>query len=218
MTEVPRKCFERCILDDLVNTVEQSDIAQGGFRTERGTIEVIASYQETVIQFRKKHGRSPITVFLDIKAAYDSVDHNILLTKLAERRCSPQLLRITEQLMCGIESVISINGVDSPALMHNAGVLQGAMISPMLYSLYINDLADTVRTVIPGKQSVFMHADDVAIVVESEEQLDPLMQILERHSHENNYWYNARKCSVELDQRRVYLRGTHDKVQCIQVP
>lgn len=114
LTEVPRKCFERCIMDELVGIIEQLDIAQGGFRANRGTIEVIASYQETVLQFKRTHKREPIVVFLDIKAAYDSVDHNILLTKLAERGCTPQLLRITEQLMCGVESVVSVNGVDSP--------------------------------------------------------------------------------------------------------
>lgn len=207
LTEVPRKCFERCIMEELVGVIEQLDIAQGGFRANRGTIEVIASYQETVLQFKRTHRRSPIVLFLDIKAAYDSVDHNILLTKLAERGCNPQLLRITEQLMCGIESVISVNGVDSPPLIHRAGVLQGAIISPALYSLYIDDLAEAVRAVIPGNQSVFMYADDVAIIVEREDQLEPLMRVLEAHSSRNNYRYNVRKCEILNSTADAILSG-----------
>ena len=194
-------------MDELVGIIEQLDIAQGGFRANRGTIEVIASYQETVLQFKRTHKREPIVVFLDIKAAYDSVDHNILLTKLAERGCTPQLLRITEQLMCGVESVVSVNGVDSPPLQHRAGVLQGAIISPVLYSLYIDNLAEAVREILPGRQSVFMYADDVAVIVEREDQLEPLMRILEAHSNTNNYRYNVRKCEILNSPTDAVLYG-----------
>jgi hypothetical protein len=135
-------------------------------------------------------------MFLDIKAAYDSVDHNILLTKLMEKDCAPPLLRIVQQLMTGITSTIMVNGVESEEFEHKAGVLQGSIISPLLYSLYINDLAEAVRTVAPGLQRVFLYADDVAIIVDNEEQIKTITDALEAHSHLNNYRYNPRKCEI----------------------
>ena len=160
-----------------------------------------------MLQFKKKHKRAPIVLFLDIKAAYDSTDPNILLTRIRERDANGHLLRIIEQLMCGVESVVAVNGVDSAPLKHRAGVLQGSIISPVLYSLYIDSLPAAVREILPGQQSVFLYADDVAVVIESEKQLKPLMEKLEEHSYQHNYRFNPRKCEIMNSPQNVSIYG-----------
>lgn len=207
LTEVLRKLFERCILEELKRFIEPLDLAQGGFRRNRGTIETIASLQETVLQFERKNKRQPIILFLDIKAAYDSVDHDLLLLRLKERKCPEPYIRITEQLMCGITSRVYVDSKESVPFLHEAGVLQGSIISPMLYSLYIDTLADSVRRIIPGDQSIFMYADDVAIVIDHEGKFDLVADALESHSYLNNYRFNPRKCEIMNATNEFKLYG-----------
>jgi hypothetical protein len=206
LTEILRKIFERCILGQIVGKIEPLDLAQGGFRRHRGTIEVIAAYNESIIQFQKRNrGTSPIVLFIDIKAAYDSVDHNILLTKLKQTGIDEYLLRTVQQLMVGISSRLLVNGLESREFLHEAGVLQGSIISPMLYSLYINDLARSVREIVPGQQSIFMYADDVAILIENSEQLQELIPHIVEHSIANNYRFNPRKCEIMNTSSEVHI-------------
>ena len=69
--------------------------------------------------------------------------------------------------MSGIKSRIVVGGVESDEFEHEAGVLQGSIISPLLYSLYIDDLAENIRQATLSRNNVFMHADDVAVMLES---------------------------------------------------
>ena len=207
LTEILRKVFERCLLPQLRNVVEPLDISQGGFRAERGTIETIASLNETILQYERREKKQPIIVFLDIKAAYDSVDHALLMRKLARRDCPRPLLRMVKELMVGVTSKIRINGRESETFEHRAGVLQGSIISPMLYSLYIDDLAEAIRETLPGLQRVFMYADDIAVVLHNEEEVNLLSPILEEHSRMNNFKFNPRKCEIMNAETVMTLYG-----------
>ena len=207
LTDVLRKTFERCILEPLRRVIEPLDLAQGGFRVHRGTTETIASLNESILQFERRKHRSPILLFLDIKAAYDSVDHKLLFSKLKRRNCPEYLLRIVEQLMSGIKSRIVVGGVESDEFEHEAGVLQGSIISPLLYSLYIDDLAENIRQATLSRNNVFMYADDVAVMLERPEYIEGTTLALERHSRLNNYRFNPRKCEIMGTNERMTIYG-----------
>ena len=93
LAENMHKLFERCILSELTYVVEPLDIAQGGFRMKRSTIDQVASLHELVIHQRRK--KKPVLVcFLDIKAAYDSVHQALLWKKLIQKRPSLPLAEL----------------------------------------------------------------------------------------------------------------------------
>ena len=99
------------------------DAEQGGFHTNRGTTETIASLNETILQFEKKfRGRNPVIAFLDIQKAYDNVDWNVLTRQLREEYNMPEnLVWMIIELFTGVKSMIAINGVESSELIHRAG-------------------------------------------------------------------------------------------------
>ena len=207
LTEILRKLFERLLLPYINGYIENKlDIAQGGFRSSRGTIETIASLNETIIQFESKfHNRNPVIAFLDIQKAYDSVDWNVLIRQLKEDYSMPEdMVWMIIELFTGVKSMIAINGVESSELVHRAGVLQGSVISPILYSSYINSLARSIRqslgTLRPNEtedpQSIFMYADDVAIVARNDIEMEAVLRSCEEHSREIHYKFNVRKCEV----------------------
>ena len=207
LTEILRKLFERLLLPYVNGYIEpKMDIAQGGFRSNRGTIESIASLNETILQFRKKfRGRNPVIAFLDIQKAYDSVDWNILFSKLRDDyEMPPDVNWLLIELFTSTRSTIAINGVESDTLTHRAGVLQGSVLSPILYSSYINTLAKYSREAIMNYridenidwQTTFMYADDVAIVARNDEEMAAALAGCERNSIDTHYKFNVRKCEV----------------------
>jgi hypothetical protein len=144
-------------------------------------------------------------IYLDIQKAYDSVDWNVLIKRLGEEYSLPnELSWMIIELFTGVKSTIAINGVESTELIHRAGVLQGSVISPILYSSYINSMAGKIRQILrsirPGEeddlQCTFMYADDVAILVRSDAEMEAVLRGCEEHSREIHYKFNVRKCEI----------------------
>ena len=69
LTENLRKLYERLILPSLTQRIEPLHIYQGGFRKYRGTLDQIASLQETIHLFKRKQKEFGYLCFLDIRAA-----------------------------------------------------------------------------------------------------------------------------------------------------
>jgi hypothetical protein len=146
-------------------------------------------------------------VFLDIKAAYDSVDRRILWNKLVSKGAPAFMVRILKSLFDECHSTVAVNGKDSGKLVHQAGLLQGSIISPVLYSLFVNDMAQRLREVssisfdgcdykggfykVPG---AFFYADDIAVVGKDPDETRDILRVCEEHSKENNYEFNPKKC------------------------
>lgn len=95
LTENLRKLYERSLQGTITNAINQSlHKSQGGFRQKRSTIDQIASLNEEILQrSRKLGGRWPVTAYLDIKAAYDTVHRPTLWKTLREKGLKGRLLR-----------------------------------------------------------------------------------------------------------------------------
>jgi hypothetical protein len=218
LTEILRKIFERLILPQINVYIERKiDIAQGGFRADRGTIESVASLNETILQFRSKFKKKkPVIAFLDIQKAYDSVDWNILFGNLRDKYEIPDDLNwLLIELFTNTKSTIAINGVETDTLTHRAGVLQGSVLSPILYSSYINSLASYTRDAIMSHrdeedidlQTTFMYADDIAIIARDDDELEAALAACERNSEDMHYRFNVGKCEVMNTQRPHKIYG-----------
>lgn len=80
-----RKLYEKILFPYFTSLLEPLDISQNGFRARRATLDAAAALQELIIEHRARSQRALLVAFLDIKAAYDSVDRTILFKTLAEK-------------------------------------------------------------------------------------------------------------------------------------
>ena len=84
-------------------------------------------------------------LFLDFRKAFDLVDHEILLRKLAELNVNNSLIWLwVKSFLDGRSQQVNLGGIKSRSEPCPAGVLQGSIISPTLFNVHINDLEDTV--------------------------------------------------------------------------
>ena len=97
-------------------------------------------------------------VFLDLRKAFDTVNHKVLLSKLSAFNCSPLTLSWIESYLTGRRQHVTVNNRLSPALDLSTGVPQGSILGPLLFTLYINDLP----SVCPDVETQ-LYADDTVI-------------------------------------------------------
>ena len=98
-------------------------------------------------------------VFLDIKKAFDSINHHILLNKMNEQfGIFGMELKWFESYLLNRVQQCCINGELSSKKVITCGVPQGSILGPLLFLLYINDLPDCLKLTTPG-----MYTDDTQI-------------------------------------------------------
>jgi len=168
-------------------------------------VDQAASLHEAIIQRKKTLGRPALLGFLDIKAAYDSVDREKLWNKLIRKGASKELVTILMALFSNNESCIVVNGRKSEPLKHPMGLMQGSIISPVLYSIFVDDLAGELRKKSRGSLGgtslmAFFYADDIALVADDEVHMQELLDICEGHAQKNGYRFAPQKCELITPQ------------------
>ena len=101
-------------------------------------------------------------VFIDLKKAFDTVDHDIFCKKLAHYGVQHRELSWFKSYLTNRKQFCRVNGVDSDFRDIEVGVPQGSCLGPLLFLIYINDLPQAVRD-----STVSMFADDTSICQQS---------------------------------------------------
>jgi hypothetical protein len=91
---------------------------------------------------------------------------------------------------------IRLNHLHEPINV-NRGVLQGSIISPILFNLYIDDLVESLDQ---EAYEVLAYADDIAVLWKDEEQLLRVMDILEKWSINTCIGINKEKSGILIVQ------------------
>lgn len=201
LTETLRKLYERCLLKMLLDYLEPYDIAQGGFRHKRSTVDSIASLHEAILQRKATTGKYPIVAYLDIQAAYDTVERSILWREVAERGFNHELLVALKELFDHNKSCVSLQGAKSREIEQPVGLLQGSILSPLLYAAFINKLPGRLREhssfrLYTERIASFFYADDIAIVADSPAQLQMMLRTCEEFSIDYCFRFNPGKCEI----------------------
>ena len=106
-------------------------------------------------------------LFLDLKKAFDTVDHKILIDKLEAYGVQGHALQWFTSYLSGRKQVCKFNNEISNTANITCGVLQGSNLGPLLFLVYINDLPNCLTAT---KASMF--ADDTDISCHGDSSVD----------------------------------------------
>ena len=158
------KIFEKLVHQKLPLFLEKNKQLyqfQFGFRSKHSTSHALISLTEKI---RAALDKNPFAcgVFIDLRKAFDAVNHNILISKLEyyDNRGIP--LAWFKSYLHNRFQYVSVNGTDSELLLIKHGVPQGSILGPLIFLLYINSLH---KAIIFSKIHYF--ADDTNFLYES---------------------------------------------------
>lgn len=131
-------------------------------------------------------------IYTDLSKVFDSVDHVILLDKLSSFGICGPLLSWFGSFLTGRTQQVKILDQLSSSFNASPGVLQGGHLSPLLFSLFINDLKSVFRFC---EYSLF--ADDLKMYM-SVNSLDDCMRLQNDFIHFSNWCiYNRLKINID---------------------
>ena len=164
LTSCVSKLFERIILSRLLFFVESNSILsprQAGFRPGRSTLDQILYLSQSISDgFNKpRPGSRTILSTIDFSKAFDSVWHPALFHKLISAGPPPCFARWNQSFLSDRRACMVFQNHKSRSFRVRRGVLQGSILGPVLFSLFINDLPASL----PSSVSCSLYADDLAI-------------------------------------------------------
>ena len=136
---------------------------QFGFRQNRSTIDALVELSENVRLNWLNCKQNTISTFLDLKKAFDTLDHQILLAKCSSYGLRGHVLKVLKSFLSRKFQYIEIGSKKSSMRSIKIGVLQGSIIGPLLFIIYIKDL--TLET---SDIKSILYADDTVVYTKSE--------------------------------------------------
>ena len=149
-------------------------------------------------------------VFIDLKKAFDTVDHDILCRKLEYYGIQQQQLAWFKSYLSNRKQFSRVDGVDSSVEGINVGVPQGSCLGPLLFLIYINDLPQAVR-----KSSVSMYADDASLCHQSSD-ITQLHEAINSDLAQFEKWLKGNKLSLNVMKTHSMLISTKPKHKTLE--
>jgi len=101
-------------------------------------------------------------VFLDLRKAFDSVNHSILLTKLEHYGVRQNALKLIQSYLSNRRQYVQAGNTKSSLNSIISAVPQGSILGPLLILIFINDLqkSNSMKTVLFADDTVLVESDD----------------------------------------------------------
>ena len=169
---------------------------QSGFIPGRSTGDAIYGLMMDLYTARNKGQRSAV-VFLDMRKAFDTVDHLILLAKLNSAHLDDRFMRWFRSYLHSRKQQTRANNITSTPTSVNRGVPQGSVVGPLLFTLYVNDVCSRLKN-----SRCFLYADDIALVV-SGKDVHRVQLLLQEDLNSVNTWCQENKLTVNAAKTKV---------------
>jgi len=144
-----------------------------------------------------------VALFVDLKAAFDSVDRGKLMETMRVRGVREGIVRRMEQVLRETKCRVRVGGKEGNCFWTARGVRQGCPLSPMLFNIMLADMEEEMGKVKWGgvrlgdkRAYTLAYADDMMMLAEGEEEMRSMMERLERYLDGKKVELNVEKTKI----------------------
>ncbi len=171
---------------------------QFGFQKKISTEHCILHLSNYVSE-ALNNNKFALGVFLDLQKAFDVVDHNILLLKLENLGIRDKALEWFRNYLSNRTQVVNINGETSAETKIDISVMQGSILGPLLFLIFINDLPNASNLL-----HLLLFADDTC-ALDSDKDINQLIARVNTELHKLCNWFLANKISVNASKCKYII-------------
>ena len=206
---LPGKLAERLMHTHISQFIESHGLfnsKQGGFRKGRSTISTVATLTDDLLTgFNNK--KYSIATFIDLKKAFDTINHDILIKKLPHFGMNIDIINWLSNYLTNRAQKCTVNGLSSRERPIRCGVPQGSILGPLLFLMFINDIDSSFV-----HSNVLLYADDTVIYATHEDELSAHLWM----SEDLNVlckWCHKNQLTINLKKTKVMIFGTRNMLK-----
>jgi hypothetical protein len=199
--DVIGKLFEKILLARILHEMSEHCLMQDeqlGFRPRQSTsLQLTCLVERITRNFGKK--RLTGAVFFDVAKAFDTVWIDGLLYKLTLLNFPFYIVHTISSYLQGRTFEASFQTATSSRRGMRAGVAQGGLISPVLFSLYVNDMPAPLHHV-----ELALYADDTAVIATSRRPT-LLVSYLESYLNYLQWWLSEWRITINVSNSTAII-------------
>ncbi|KAL0871522.1 hypothetical protein ABMA27_005236 [Loxostege sticticalis] len=204
------KLFERLVHNQIYPILHKTIIEeQHGFVKNRSTTSNLLTFTNAL--FENIDDRVQIdAIYTDFEKAFDKVDHEILLNKIAYNGIRGNLLRWFASYVLNRTQKVVVNGYQSASISVTSGVPQGSILGPLLFVIFINDIKECFQN-----SKFLLYADDLKVykIIKNMQDCESLQSDLDRftaYCTENKLHLSVQKCySITFTKKKRIVRHNY---------
>ena len=197
------KLFEKCLLDQLNNYFASNNLIspnQYGFKKNCSTNDAVLDiYNKLLDNMDKK--LITCSIFLDLRKAYDTINHTILTKKLEKYGIRELPLQLLASYLTDCQQYTIVNQYKSKSRDVICGIPQGLTLGPLLFNIYINDLP------LASNFTIHLFADDTNLTL-SHSNVSTLQQNINDELVHVSYWFKVNKLSINFNKTEFMVVTT----------
>jgi len=208
------KVLEKLVAKQLNDYMTQNNLhekMQSAYKKAHSTETALLRIQNDIL-LKLDNKKGVILVLLDLSAAFDTIDHSILLQRLQHTLgITGTALKWFSSYLCERTSAISIGGKTSDQSQCKYGVPQGSVLGPILFTIYTMPLADIISS---HNLEYHFYADDTQLYISFNPKQQPSfhqsLNFMEQCIMEIKSWMNINMLKLNEDKTEVlYIASPH---------
>ena len=154
------RVFERIIRNAILCFLDESSLinkSQHGFLKGRSTTTALLTYSND-LTYSLDNGMCVDSAYFDFSKAFDRVRHDYLIHKLSKIGIAGPLLSWINNYLINRTQTVNVHGCLSSEMCVSSGVIQGSVLGPLFFTIYVNDVDLVINNC-----TMLKYADDIRI-------------------------------------------------------
>ena len=172
------------------------DVNQSGFRAKHSTGATVAKLTDDIC-ININNSQPTIATLIDLRKAFDTINHSILIKKLPHFGFQDNATKWIENYLCNRKQLTTANNIKSSLLSVTYGVPQGSILGSSLFLLYINDIGKAIKHC-----NYLLYADDIVLYTANNnltitsQHMNEDLQLVQQWCSDNSLTINSKKTKV----------------------